>query len=315
MPGSSPRPRRRRDVSDVPSGFVYPAMLPAIRLARRLLPAAVRARIRQLLFEWLDLTWPLPTGVRIRVAHYGDWAVYNEIFVNGEYDEAIAKAVDLAGNRPPLHIVDLGANVGFFTLRAVDRLRRRGVDTGLAITAIEADEACTRTFQQRVCGDNGLAGNVRVVRAAVGERTGVALLREALAHFPHGRLSTIRERRPAAGTSRPAISGAAERPEVQVPYVDLSTLLASVPQIDLLKCDIEGSEQPLIENYPDLFRKVRMAVFEFHRDLCDVDRCQALLREYGFEHHATFRPGATYFTYGVWREAEQGHPARSVHEG
>lgn len=265
-------------------GETYRLGLPVMRVLRRLFPASIRARIRQLLFEWLDMTWPLPSGVRIRVAHYGDWAVYNEVFVNGEYDDAIAMALAHTPGRP-LHVVDLGANVGFFSLRVVDRLRQRGEPHGnVRITAVEADEVCARRYLERVHGENGLGSIASLVRGAVGQRTGRAILTGSVAHFPDGRLSPMGAR------------GGAE-----VPCVDLSSATAGVEQIDLLKCDIEGSEEALIENYRDVFQKVRLAVFEFHRDLCDVDRCQALLREYGFTHHVTFRRGEVNFTYGVWR--------------
>src|SRR5262245_3500425 len=97
-----------------------------IRLLRRICPAFLRPRIRRLLFQWLDLRWTLTSGVRLRVTGYGDWLTYNEIFVRGEYDQALCLALD-ARPEPtaPVHIVDLGSNVGFFTLRAVDALRQR----------------------------------------------------------------------------------------------------------------------------------------------------------------------------------------------
>lgn len=255
-----------------------------MRGVRRLIPAPVRARMRRLLFEWLDLTWPLPSGVRIRVAHYGDWAVYNEIFVNGEYDAAIAMALGNASPRP-LRVLDLGANVGYFSLRLVDRLRHRGEpDDRVTITAVEADAVCARRYLERVHGENGLGSIAMLVRGAVGRRSGRAVLSGGELHFPHGRVSTGDGTRGAA-----------------VEYLDLAALMAGTDQIDLLKCDIEGSEEALIEHYPDLFQKVRMAVFEFHRPLCDVDRCQALLREYGFTHFVTYRESDTNFTCGVWR--------------
>ncbi len=55
-----------------------------------------------------------------------------------------------------------------------------------------------------------------------------------------------------------------------VAYVDLEKIFENVETIDLLKCDIEGSEADLINNYGDLFKKVKVAVFEFHHELCDV---------------------------------------------
>src|SRR5215471_12389679 len=95
---------------------VSSTVMKLIRLGRRLLPATLRPRLRALLFQWLDLTWRLPSGVTIRIASYADWIVYNQIFTSGEYDAAISRALDLAPDATSLSVVDLGANVGFFTL-------------------------------------------------------------------------------------------------------------------------------------------------------------------------------------------------------
>ena len=36
-----------------------------------------------------------------------------------------------------------------------------------------------------------------------------------------------------------------------VPYIDIDAMMQGVEQIDLLKCDIEGSELQFVENYPE----------------------------------------------------------------
>jgi FkbM family methyltransferase len=268
-------------------------MIRALKKLRLLFPPRARRRLRMLLFEWLGLDWQMPTGIRIHLAAYGDWVVYNEIFVSGEYDQALAMAFGRpAGPAGKRHVVDLGANTGFFTLRAAHEARLRGIGPrDLEIVAVEGDRYCAGRCRDVIAAQPDLADRVRVVHALVGERTGTALLQT-----DNTRISTSLYRRDDAAD--PARYGPAAEP---VPYVDLSALLAPIDCIDLLKCDIEGAEQRFIENYPDVLAKVRLAVFEFHRDLCDVDRCQALLRQYGFTHAAIFRPGEVYFIYGVWR--------------
>jgi FkbM family methyltransferase len=256
---------------------VSPLLTAAMKVCRRAVPSHLRARARRWMFEWLDLTWQ--TRVRLRVGAYHEWVFYNEIFVSGEYDQALALVLDAPrDNGAPLQILDVGANVGFFTLRAVDRLLGRGgrLDS-VAITAFEANEAFAREYEARVFVDNGLGSRVRLVPGLVGERSGAAVLYYDSVH------------------RRSNHSG------VLVPYVDLSAELARVPRIDLLKCDIEGSEARLIENYPDVFAKTRVAIFELHRDLCDTERCRALLREYGFTHATTMREGEPMSIYMVWR--------------
>jgi FkbM family methyltransferase len=69
---------------------------------------------------------------------------------------------------------------------------------------------------------------------------------------------------------------------VEVPFVDLSPVFAADAAIDLLKCDIEGSELLLLENYADLLAKTRVAIFEFHPELCDVPECKRILVDAGF---------------------------------
>jgi hypothetical protein len=154
----------------------YPWLTVALKIFRRALPARLRERLRQWMFEWLDLRWKTRSLVHLHVATFEDWILYNEIFVNGEYDHAIALAVDAArDDGSPLQVVDLGANVGYFTLRAVDHvLGRGGAVESLTITAVEPNLAHAREYEARVLHANGLAARARVVRGVVGERHGTA---------------------------------------------------------------------------------------------------------------------------------------------
>ena len=63
---------------------------------------------------------------------------------------------------------------------------------------------------------------------------------------------------------------------------ELETLFPEGVSIDLLKCDIEGSELELLESYGDLLRRVEIAVIELHHEICDTARCYELLRAAGF---------------------------------
>ena len=64
--------------------------------------------------------------------------------------------------------------------------------------------------------------------------------------------------------------------------------------IDLLKCDIEGSEFSFLDNYSDLLPRVKMAVFEFHKYGADIDHYRRLLCSYGFRQHAVLRDAALF---------------------
>ncbi len=261
-----------------------------MRLLRQLVPAFLRPLIRRLLYQSLDLVWTLRSGIRVRVASYSDWYIYNEIFVNGEYDQALRIALDSRTDPTvSVQIVDLGSNVGFFTLRVVDQLRQQQTgNVGFMITAVEANADCIAAFRARVLVENALSEHVRLLHGVVGERTGVATLYEPGAQYGHNILRTGKGQ-----------SG------VQVHYLDLNPLFSLTRQIDLLKCDIEGAELLFIQNYPELLRKVRVAVFEFHDGICDTQQCRRLLNDYGFTHQAVFReysrPPAPTSIYCVWR--------------
>lgn len=256
---------------------VVPLLTRTLRAARRVIPSPIRNGLRHWMFMWLGLTWRTNSGIRVRIERYADWIIYNEIFVNGDYDHGIALALDYArGDR--LHVVDLGANVGYFTLRAFDRLLERGMEReSMTVTGVEGDSLRAAEYESRVFEENDLRSRVQLIRGLVGRRAGV------------GKLCTD------------SATAAHDTEYVQMPYVDLSPLLESESRIALIKCDIEGAEESLIESYPELFAKTQVAIFEFHAKRCNVDRCRTLLRDYGFTHVATRRPETDYSVCTFWR--------------
>ena len=231
------------------------------------------------------MTFTRPSGVRLRVADDSDWTVYTEVFRHNEYDVAINRALDSTDDGH-FNVVDLGANVGFFTLRLIDVIRTRGNRSlDVAITAIEGSPQRVADLRSRIFGDNGLTAQVRVIAGLVGERSGVGTMYETRYH---GESSLFKR----AGSSGQGL---------QLEFVDVSRLLASEPVIHLLKCDIEGAELQFIRNFPDVLHKTRVAVFELHDELCDPDACLRLLREYGFPHECLIRRGGPYSLHCVWR--------------
>ena len=67
-----------------------------------------------------------------------------------------------------------------------------------------------------------------------------------------------------------------------VPYIDVAAAVGDRP-VDLLKCDIEGSEEDFLTSYPDLLRRVRTAVIEHHLGLNDQAACVNALRSAGLQ--------------------------------
>jgi hypothetical protein len=82
----------------------------------------------------------------------------------------------------------------------------------------------------------------------------------------------------------------------EVDYVDIEAFLPSGKEVDLLKCDIEGSEELFVKEYSGLLCRTKLAVFEFHGNDCDVDNCRNMLLSMGLESVLVLRQNAVYNT-------------------
>lgn len=236
-------------------------------VARRFLPAPVWNTVRSVAGYrvFYDQVAELRSGLRLRVKDHPDWAVFSEVFVDGGYDRPIRDAIAdhaASGAGRPLTVLDLGANAGFFTLRVVDLLRREAPGAEARVVAVEAGDRPARKYRARVFGDNGLGREARLVRGLVGRRTGSARFVE----YPATTNSNVFDE--TLGTA-------------SVPYVDLEDYAEPGP-IDLVKCDIEGSEQAFLESYGPLLSRTRRIVVELHEAFVDYGACRDLLREAGF---------------------------------
>jgi hypothetical protein len=67
----------------------------------------------------------------VKVASKGEWWVYNDIFVDGEYDMPIHTALEDRSPVRPFIVLDLGANVGYFALRVLDLIGSQGSRTSI----------------------------------------------------------------------------------------------------------------------------------------------------------------------------------------
>lgn len=219
---------------------------------------------RRAISRWLwrrhGLTWQLPSGLHARVESLSDWVVYNEIFVDREYDESIDHALAAAEPGRPVTVLDLGANVGYFSLRVADRVRQVGGSMRAALTLVEGHPTTFRELEARWRRQPLDARTaVRLVKGMAGPRSGAVRITDdgfgAAAHLGEGGIASV--------------------------CVDLDALFPGAEPIDLLKCDIEGAEAQVIEGYADLLGRVRCAALEFHPRRVDIDRLIRLLGDRG----------------------------------
>jgi FkbM family methyltransferase len=221
------------------------------------------------LCERMHLDWTLPSGVKVQLRSYADWCIYNEIFVCGEYDAAIdhTLANPVAATGAPLRVLDLGANVGYFSLRFADLCLRR--QRTAELTLVEPSPDSASELRHRMAVLERLGVTVTIKEGLVGQRSGKA------------RLNLGREANVNSVDHHKGWAWQAYRGSVEVPYIDLDDVHAGEP-IDLLKCDIEGSEFELFEVYPELLKRTRCLAAEFHPTLGDVAAALERLRQAGF---------------------------------
>jgi FkbM family methyltransferase len=245
-----------------------------IRAVGALLPDALKWKARKWLWTRLNPQWQLRSGIVVRVLNYNDWMIYNDIFVDGEYNSAIEQLLNSTSHDQTVRVLDLGGNVGFFTLRLTDAFLQANRST-FEVVMVEGSPTTFAELQERLRANDDLLGSrVRAVHGLAGERTGSAQIAETPSHGENTLF--------ASGGKRTA-----------VPFLDVEQLIATWPRVDLLKCDIEGAEELFLNNYPELLRRIDRAVFEFHHDKCDIPRCRALLAEGGLHQSEVVRQFGT----------------------
>jgi FkbM family methyltransferase len=243
-----------------------------------MLPRPVRTQIRdrywqikskvlyQFLYRALALEHTLRSGLVVKIASKGEWWTYNDIFVDGEYDVPILTAFKNRSSSRPFVVLDLGANVGYFGLRVVDLIGEQGSGPANAdITMVEGSPKTYLELEKRVRSQSRLAESVSMIHGLVGQREGSAVIRESALHVK----STIMAGSALGGT--------------RVDFVDLECLMEDKSEIDLLKCDIEGSELLFIQTYAALLCRTKRVVIELHHDQCDTKECVRLMEGLGFQ--------------------------------
>lgn len=213
----------------------------------------------------------LNSGLTIRITSPSDWFVYNEVFVNGEYDSPITRIVDRPG--PPPLVLDLGANAGFFTLRLMERWFATHGTEAVAprVVCVEGSPATFRVLARNL-EQPLLHGRCSATLGLAGRRSGSALISTS------------------ANSGINSIVDRASLYRRRSDFVDLTRLVPQGERIGLLKCDIEGAEEMLLENYPDLLQRVDAAVIELHPLACSSERCRQLFAAAGLTRHDIVRP-------------------------
>jgi FkbM family methyltransferase len=234
-------------------------------VVRSLAPDSIKRKLRKFVWMRLNPSWTLRSSIVIRVLNYNDWMIYNDIFVDGEYDQAIDQLIRASADLTRTsRVLDLGGNVGFFTLRLADTFLRKG-QNNFSIVLIEGSPSTYSELCERLAVNKKLLGDrVAAINGLVGHRSGEGEIAEGESHGENTLFHQAGRR-------------------ARVAFVDLDDLVRSWDWVDLLKCDIEGAEELFLRNYPGLLKKTARAVLEFHHDKCDVARCRQFLADAGLD--------------------------------
>ena len=217
--------------------------------------------------EAVNLHWDFSSKHRAQVKSVSDWISYNDIFVEREYDDSLIAALQRSDE---IKLLDIGANVGFFLLRAMILREQMNSDTTLVMHGVEAcpktyKDLCDRIETQLEVGDRlalhlGLAGQI----------AGKA----SFTNYDFSGWNTLYEKEGSAI--------AIEGEKLETEFLDLRPIFRELGVIDLLKVNAEGAELILFESYKDYLNKVHEIVFVGHPKKYDVGDCLKILSEAGF---------------------------------
>lgn len=184
-----------------------------------------------------------------------DERAIKEVIADQDYAFLTAQ---LCASSSPL-ILDIGAHVGSFALYCLGQAPKA------RILSVEANPATYVVLQENACRWSSVGAALRVEHAAAWTHDGETL--------------KIGEYSGSSMSDRVDDSGALSAPSLSLPSL-IALCSPKGEDVDLVKVDIEGSEEALICSHPEALRRIKAMVIELHPDLCDVDRVRSML------HHA-----------------------------
>lgn len=201
----------------------------------------VTFELRQRYYDELEHVVPLGDGLQCPLLFSDAWHSFSEIFVQGEYRDALA-SVPL-----PSRWLDLGCHAGFFSLYvAWRRLTSGATDPGAALL-VDGDGRMAAPVAQLI-RMNGLASQWQFVHGLIAAGDGRRDFLE----------------RPVMASSAAGI-GNPEGRRLSVPVVPASEIVRRFePPYDLVKIDIEGGEFDFVTAYGDVLDAARAVILEWH---------------------------------------------------
>lgn len=187
----------------------------------------------------------LHTGHRIYV-DTRDVSIASHLMLEGRWEPWVEKVL-IPAIKPGMRFVDIGANFGYFTLLGAEMVGASG-----QVYSFEANPLMFQKLAKSVAV-NGFDQRITLFNVAVHDESSPMEIK--FRHDASGGGWTE-----VATGARPAMT------EVfPIPGEPLDTLLADVPQVDVIKIDVEGAEPKVLAGAKNLIGRSRnlMIVLEF----------------------------------------------------
>ena len=187
-------------------------------------------------FSDLELSIPINNDYWANLPENDSYDSFSEIFIDDEYSNLIPKIKIKT-------LIDIGAHYGFFTLWLQSNQPDQKIDALLVEPATRCKKALNKLSKNT-------ALNITFINKCVDKPS---LINSEFYERPH-----------MASSGEP--KDEREKPiKVSILQIEEITNWRS-PPYDLLKCDIEGAEYTLIDEYESVLKNTRYLIIEWHKE-------------------------------------------------
>ncbi len=218
--------------------------------------------IRDYLIQKSPLKFRTEGKLDVLLHNRSDFQLYQQIFVENVFNFQAIK--ELINKNEPV-VFDLGANCGFFSLRTLDFFPKA------KIYAFEPQKKVNNKFKETIKANN-LQNIISLEEFAVADRNCQ---------------STFYENRSPISASllKKKVSRRTIRKQYPVEIISLNWFVKkfSLPDPDILKIDVEGSELDVLKGSTDFLNEISILLIEVHPPICTADQIEDFLHSFGFE--------------------------------